>query len=217
MVSSQRLEVDMLPVSQRFSEANSEDGIASLVPRLQALHPQIILLEATGGYEIPVAYALSEAGLPMVIANPKSVRHFAKALGRLAKTDKLDAQILALYAQSIQPQVRPLKEREQLELTNLMSRRRQLQGMIVMEKNRRRSCTPKVRLNIDRHLAYLSQLLEDLDQEIQDFIRRTPWWHENAEILQGFTGVGPKVSASLIADMPELDFLPRNKASALAG
>ena len=168
----------MLPVSQRFSEANSEDGIASLVPRLQALHPQIILLEATGGYEIPVAYALSEAGLPMVIANPKSVRHFAKALGRLAKTDKLDAQILALYAQSIQPQVRPLKEREQLELTNLMSRRRQLQGMIVMEKNRRRTCTPKVRLNIDRHLAYLSQLLEDLDQEIQDFSRRTPWWHE---------------------------------------
>ena len=216
-VSSQRLEVDMLPVSQRFSEANSEDGIASLVPRLQALHPQIILLEATGGYEIPVAYALSEAGLPMVIANPKSVRHFAKALGRLAKTDNLDAQILALYAQSIQPQVRPLKEREQLELTNLMSRRRQLQGMIVMEKNRRRTCTPKVRLNIDRHLAYLSQLLEDLDQEIQDFSRRTPWWHENAEILQGFTGVGPKVSASLIADMPELGFLPRNKASALAG
>ena len=216
-VSSQRLEVDMLPVSQRFSEAISEGGIASLVPRLQALHPQIILLEATGGYEIPVAYALSEAGLPMVIANPKSVRHFAKALGRLAKTDKLDAQILALYAQSIQPQVRPLKEREQLELTNLMSRRRQLQGMIVMEKNRRRTCTPKVRLNIDRHLAYLSQLLEDLDQEIQDFIRRTPWWHENAEILQGFTGVGPKVSASLIADMPELGFLPRNKASALAG
>ena len=106
-VSSQRLEVDMLPVSQRFSEANSEDGIASLVPRLQALHPQIILLEATGGYEIPVAYALSEAGLPMVIANPKSVRHFAKALGRLAKTDKLAPRFWPSVPRAFNPRCVP--------------------------------------------------------------------------------------------------------------
>lgn len=216
-VSSQRLDVDMLPVSQRSSEPNTEDGIASLVLRLQALNPQIVLLEATGGYEIPVAYALYEAGLPVVIINPKAVRHFAKALGKLAKTDKLDAQILALFAQSIQPQVRPLKDQEQLELANLMSRRRQLQGMIVMEENRRRTCTPKVRGNIDRSLAHLRQLLKDLDREIHDSIRRTPLWHENSNILQSFTGVGPKVSASLIADMPELGTLPGPKASALAG
>jgi transposase len=216
-VSSQRLDVDMLPAGQPSSEPNTEDGIASLVVRLKAINPKIVLLEATGGYEIPVAYALYEAGLPVVIMNPKALRHFAKAIGRLAKTDKLDAQVLALYAQSIQPPVRPLKDREQRELANLMTRRRQLQGMIVMEQNRRRTCTPKVRGNIDQSLAHLRQLLADLDREIHDSIRRTPLWHENSDILQSFNGIGPKVSASLIADMPELGTLPGTKATALAG
>jgi transposase len=216
-VSSKFLDVDTLPVSCRFSKPNTEDGIASLVSHLKPLNPQIVLLEATGGYKIPVAYALYEAGLPVVVMNPKNLRHFAKALGRLAKTDKLDAQVLALYAQTLQPQVRPLKEREQLELANLMTRRRQLQGMIGMERNRRRTCTPKVRVNIDRSLAHLEQLLKDLDQEIHDAIRRTPLWQENSEILQSFGGIGPKVSASLIANMPELGTLPRTKATALAG
>jgi transposase len=216
-VSSKLLDVDTLPASHRFSKPNTEDGIAALVSRLQALNPKIVLLEATGGYEIPVAYALYEAGLPVVIMNPKNLRHFAKAVGRLAKTDKLDAQVLALYAQTLQPQVRPLKDREQLELTNLMTRRRQLQGMIVMERNRRRTCTPKVRGNINRSLAHLEKLLQDLDREIHDAIRRSPLWHENSEILQSFDGIGPKVSASLIANMPELGTLSRTKASALAG
>jgi transposase len=216
-ISSQRLDVDTLPASQPFSTPNTEEGIASLVLHLQPLNPQIVLLEATGGYEIPVAYALYEAGLPVVIMNPKALRHFAKAVGMLAKTDKLDAQVLALYAQKIQPPVRPLQDQEQLELSNLMSRRRQLRDMIVMEENRRRTCTPRVRGNIDRSLAHLRQLLKDLDREIHDAIRRTPLWHENSEILQSFTGIGPKVSASLIADMPELGTLTRGKASALAG
>jgi transposase len=216
-ISSQRLDVDTLPVSQPFSKPNTEEGIASLVLHLKPLNPRIVLLEATGGYEIPVAYALHEAGLPVVIMNPKALRHFAKAIGKLAKTDKLDAQVLALYAQKIQPPVRPLQDQEQLELANLMTRRRQLQAMIVMEENRRRTCTPRVRGNIDRSLAHLRQLLKDLDREIHDSIRRTPLWHENSEILQSFTGVGPKVSASLIADMPELGMLTRGKASALAG
>lgn len=216
-VSSQRLDVDTVPASQPFSKPNTEDGIASLTEHLKALTPQIVLLEATGGYEIPVAYALYEAGLNVVIANPKAVRHFAKAIGRLAKTDKLDAQVLALFAQRVDQPVRPLKDHDQLELANLMSRRRQLQGMIVMEENRRRTCTPKVRANIDRSLAHLRQLLKDLDREIHDSIRRTPLWLENAKILQSFTGVGPKVSASLIADLPELGTIPGTKASALAG
>jgi len=216
-VSSQRLDVDTVPVSQPFSKPNTEDGIASLVVRLQALNPQIVLLEATGGYEIPVAYTLYEAGLPVVITNPKAVRYFAKAIGRLAKTDKLDAQVLALYAQRVHPSVQPLRHQEQLELANLMTRRRQLQGMIVMEENHRRTCTPRVRHNIDQSLAHLRQLLKDLDREIHDSIRRSPLWHENSEILQSVTGVGPKVSASLIADLPELGLLPANKATALAG
>ena len=216
-VSSQHLDVDSLPASHHFSEPNTEDGIASLVLRLRKLSPQLVLLEATGGYEVPVAYALYEAGLPVVIMNPKALRHFAKAIGKLAKTDKLDAQVLALYAQRIQPPVRPLKDQEQLELANLMTRRRQLQGMIVMEENRRRTCTPRVRANIDQSLAHLRQLLKDLDREIHDSIRRTPLWHENSEILQSCTGIGPKVSAALIANMPELGRLPGAKVSALAG
>lgn len=216
-VSAQRLDVDTLPVSQRFFEPHTEEGIASLVPRLQALNPRLVLLEATGGYEVPVAYALSEAELPVVIINPKTLRHFAKAIGRLAKTDKLDAQVLALYAQKIQPPVRPLKDQELLQLSNFMTRRRQVQGMIVMEENRRRTCTPKVRGNIDQHLAYLRQLLKDLDRDIQDLIRRTPLWHEKADILQSFTGVGPQVSACLIANLPELGTLPGAQAAALSG
>jgi transposase len=216
-VSAQRLDVDMLPTSHPFSEPNTDDGISSLVLRLQALKPEIILLEATGGYEVHAAYALCDAGLPVVVMNPKALRHFAKAIGRLAKTDKLDAQVLALYAQSIRPPVRPLKEPEQLELANLMTRRRQLQGMIVMEENRRRNSTPKVRGNVERSLAHLRQLLKDLDRDTQDFIRRTPLWHDKAAKLKEVTGIGPVVSSELIAHLPELGTISHKKIAALAG
>ena len=216
-VSAQRLDVAVLPGGAHFTLANTDSGIASLVDRLGDLAPQIVVLEATGGYEVPVAYALSEAHLPVVIMNPRVLRHFAKSTGKLAKTDKLDARVLAHYAQAIQPAVRPLKDPEQAELATLMSRRRQLRDMIVMEENRRRTTTARVRGNIDRSLAHLRQLLKDLDQDIHEAIRRTPLWHEKAEILQSFGGVGPKVSAALIADLPELGSLPGAKASALAG
>lgn len=216
-VSAKRLDVAVLPADTHFTVAHSDEGIVSLVRRLRELGPHLVVLEATGGYEIPVAYAMSEAGLPVVIMNPKCLRHFAKSTGKLAKTDKLDARVLAHYAQAIQPTVRPLKDSEQMELATLMSRRRQLRDMIVMEGNRRRTCTPKVRSNIDQHLLYLRQLLDDLDREIHDFIRRTPLWHEKSEILQSFNGVGPKVSASLIADLSELGTAPRTQISALAG
>jgi transposase len=216
-VSVQRLDVAVLPHGTHFTVPYTDDGVASLVQRLQELAPQIVLLEATGGYEIPAAYAMSEGSLPVVIMNPKTLRHFAKSTGKLAKTDKLDAQVLAHYAQAIQPPVRPLKDQEQMELATLMSRRRQLQGMIVMEQNRRRTSTPKVRHNIDQLLAYLRQLLKDLDREIHEFIRSTPLWHEKQEILRSTVGIGPKVSASLIADLPELGLLPGPQVTALAG
>jgi transposase len=216
-VSAKHLDVAVLPAGTHFTVPYTDEGIAALSPRLLDLSPQIVLLEATGGYEVPIAYALSEAGLPVVIMNPKILRHFAKSTGKLAKTDKLDAHVLAHYAQAIQPPVRPLKDPEQAELATLMSRRRQLQAMIIMEDNRRRISTPKVRPNIEQHLVFLRQLLKELDREIHDFIRRTPLWHEKAEILQSFCGIGPKVSASLIADMPELGTLPGPKVTALAG
>jgi transposase len=216
-ISASRLDVATAPLERHFGVPHTEAGLASLVPRLQKLNPQIVLLEATGGYEIPVAYALFEAGLPVVIINPKNIRQFAGSIGRLAKTDKLDAQILARYAQAVRPPVRPLKEREQLDLANLVSRRRQLQGMIVMEQNRLRTTTPHVRLNIDQHLAYLRQLLKDLDRELQDFIRRTPLWHDQADLLQSVPGIGPIASASLLAHLPELGTLQSRQIAALAG
>jgi transposase len=216
-VSAKRLDVAVLPAGTHFTVAHTDSGIASLVDRLRHLNPQIVVLEATGGYEVPVAYALYEADLPVVVMNPKVLRHFAKSTGKLAKTDKLDARVLAHYAQAIQPPVRPLKEPEQAELANLMSRRRQLRDMIVMEENRRRTSTPKVRGNIDQHLTYLRQLLKDLDREIHEAIRRSPLWHEKSEILQSFNGVGPKVSASLIADLSELGSARRPQISALVG
>lgn len=216
-VSATRLDVAVLPAGTHFTVPYTDDGIAALVHTLRDLAPQTVVLEATGGYEIPVVYAMSGASLPVVIMNPKTLRHFAKSTGKLAKTDKLDARVLAHYAQSIQPPVRPLKDPEQLELGTLMSRRRQLRDMIVMEGNRRRTSTPKIRHNIDQHLTYLRQLLKDLDREIHDFIRRTPLWHEKSAILQSVVGIGPKVSASLIADLPELGTVPRPQISALAG
>src|SRR4030042_5140726 len=128
-----------------------------------------------------------------------------------------DARARAQYAPAPPPPVRPLRSPEQMELATLMSRRRQLQGMIVMEQNRRRTSTPKVRHNIDQHLAYLRQLLKDLDREIHEFIQRTPLWHEKQEILRSTVGIGPTVSASLIADLPELGLLPGPQVTALAG
>jgi len=216
-VSAEHLDVGTMPAGQHFSQPYTRDGVSALVLHLQALNPQIVLLEATGGYEIAVAYALYEAGLPVVIINPKAVRQFAKAIGILAKTDKLDAQILALYAQKIQPTVRPLKSQEQLELANLMSRRHQLQGMITMEENRLRTCTAKVRGNVEKSLAHLRQLLRELDRDIQDFIRRSPLWHEKAAILQKVIGIGPVVSSELLAHLPELGFIDRKKVAALVG
>ena len=138
--------------------AHTDEGIVSLVRRLQELGPQIVVLEATGGYEIPVAYAMSKAGLPVVIMNPKCLRHFAKSTGKLAKTDKLDVRILAHYAKAFSRRY-ALKDSEQMELANIMSSRRQLRDMMSMEENRRRISSPKVRGKIDQHLAYLRQLL----------------------------------------------------------
>jgi transposase len=144
------------------------------------------VLEATGGYEIPAVYALHQASLPLAIMNPRIIRAFAWSTGKLAKTDKIDAQVLAHYAEVMRPQSCPLREAEQLALVSLVSRRQQLQVMIVMEENRRRLAIPRVRQNIEAHIAYLTQLLKDLDREIDDFIRQTPLWHEKAEILRVF-------------------------------
>ena len=149
--------------------------------------------------------------------NPRIIREFARSAGKLAKTDKIDAQVLAHYAEVMRPQPRPLREAEQLALASLVSRRQQLHGMIVMEENRRRLATPRVRQNIEAHIAYLTQLLKELDREIDDFIRQTPLWHEKSEILKSVPGIGPAVSSELIAHLPELGLLGHKQITSLVG
>ena len=216
-VSKDQLDIAVRPGKKFFTISNDDSGIKALVQRLLSLKPQLVVLEVTGGYEIPAVYALDQASLPLAIMNPRIIREFARSAGKLAKTDKIDAQVLAHYAEVMRPQPRPLREAEQLALASLVSRRQQLHGMIVMEENRRRLATPRVRQNIEAHIAYLTQLLKELDREIDDFIRQTPLWHEKSEILKSVPGIGPAVSSELIAHLPELGLLGHKQITSLVG
>lgn len=216
-VSKKRLDVALWPIRKYFFEPNTDAGIQALVESLQELQPQLIVLESTGGYEIPVALALVQAQLPAVIMNPRLIRDFARSTGKLAKTDKIDAQVLAHYAAVIQPELRSWKEVELLELQSLLGRRRQLQEMVMMEENRLHMATPRVRPSVESAVQHLQKLLADLDREIDDCIRRTPLWQEKAEILQSVPGIGPVTAMKLIAYLPELGHLDRQEVAALAG
>lgn len=216
-VSKERLDVAIRPDKAFFSEPNSSAGIQAVVQRLQALQPEVVVLEATGGYETEIAYALSQASLPVVIMNPQVIRHFARSAGKLAKTDKIDAQVLAHFGEAMRPIPRPLGDREQRELADLITRRRQLTEMIVMEKNRRHQASARVRPNIEHHLKVMIQLQQELDREIDDFVRRTPLWHEKSDLLRSVPGIGPVVSCQLLAYLPELGHLSRRQIAALAG
>ena len=216
-VSKKRLDVALWPSRKHFYEPNTQAGIQALVERLQDLQPQMIVMESTGGYEIPVALALVQAQLPAVIMNPRLIRDFARSTGKLAKTDKIDAQVLAQYAAVVQPELRAWKEVELLELQSLLGRRRQLQEMAMMEENRLHMATSRVRPSVESALHHLKKLLADLDREIDDFIRRTPLWQEKAEILQSVPGIGPVTAMKLIAYCPELGHLDCKAIAALAG
>lgn len=216
-VSKKRLDVALQPSKRYFAEPNTKAGIQKLVNRLQKLQPQLIVMESTGGYEIPAALALVQAQLPAVIMNPRLIRDFARSTGKLAKTDKIDAQVLAHYAAVIQPELRSWKEVELLELQSLLSRRRQLQEMVVMEESRLHMATPRVRSSVESAVQHLRKLLTDLEGEINDFIRRTPLWQEKAEILKSVPGIGPVTAMKLIAYLPELGHLDSKEVAALVG
>jgi transposase len=188
-----------------------------LVERLRALSPALIVLEATGGFEASVAALLAAAGLPVVVMNPRLVRNFAKATGKLAKTDRLDARMLALFAQVMRPPVRPLKDEQSRALDALFNRRRQLVDMLTMEKNRLTLATPEVARDIKAHITWLAQRLKDVDGELKTLIERSPVWREKDELLQSVRGVGPVMSITLLAQLPELGTINRRQISALAG
>ncbi len=199
----------------RFS--NDEDGIASLVRVLKKLKPKLIVLEPTGGFEVLVVAELSRAGLPVAVVNGKRIRDFAKATGQIAKTDKLDARVLAHFAAAIRPEVRPLQTEEEEQLTALLTRRRQILDMITVEKNRLVTVRAKMKPDLEAHIHWLSNNLKELDQEIEDFVKGSPIWKEKDMLLQSVPGVGPVTSATMLGMLPELGLLNRQEIAALVG
>jgi transposase len=216
-VSKDSLDVAERPGALRWKETNDEPGCARLVAILVPLKPALVVLEATGGYQAPLAAALAEAGVPVAVVNPRQVRDFAKSTGALAKTDALDAQILARFAEAIRPEPRPLPDAEQQALKALMARRRQLVEMITAERNRLAVSNKNVRGRIQAHLDWLQMELRGLDKDLDGWIRKSPVWKEKEDLLRSVPGIGPVVSRTLLAELPELGNLNRKEISAVAG
>lgn len=217
-VSKATLEVHARPDGQRWQVNNDARGRQELVAAVQALQPRLIVLEATGGLELPVAVELSAVGVAVAIVNPRQVRDFAKALGRLAKTDGIDSAILALFGEKLCPEARLLKDDQQRALSALLSRRRQLVAMCTAEKNRLSTATERsVRKDLKAHIRWLEQRLHDVDHDLDQMIRRSPVWKAKEDLLRGFQGVGPTVARTLTAELPELGRLNRKQIAALAG
>jgi len=197
--------------------ANAAGDIERLVAELTEQGPRLVVLEATGGYETLVVAALAGAGLPVAVVNPRQVRDFAKATGRLAKTDALDAQTLALFAARIQPPVRPLPDETTQELASLLARRRQLLQMRTAEQNRRPTLAPRLHPGLEEHLCWLERQIGELDAELERTVRSSPVWQAKATLLRSIPGIGAVVSATLLGELPELGTLDRGQLAALAG
>jgi len=216
-VSKAWLDVAQHEREETFRVSNDDAGIAELVKRMKALKPKLIVVEPTGGFEKLLVAELTHAGLPVVVVNAKRVRDFARATGRLAKTDKLDAKVLAHFAAAIRPAVRRLPNTEEERLTMLLTRRRQVVDMLTVEKNRLVTVRAKMRSDIEAHIEWLANNLEELDKEIEDFVESTPIWKEKDNLLQSVPGVGPVTSATMLGMMPELGKLNRQEIAALVG
>jgi transposase len=216
-VCKDHLDVALRPGGS-FRVGNDPAGHADLAARLLGLAPALVVLEATGGLEMPAAAALAAAGLAVALVNPRQTRDFARATGRLAKTDRLDAEALAHFAEAVRPEPRPLPAPEQRALDALVGRRRQLVEMRVMESNRLAACADEaVRAGIGRHLEWLARETDEADRGLGEAIRRSPAWREKDELLQSIPGVGPQVSRTLLAAIPELGTLSGGQVAALAG
>ncbi len=217
-VSKADLEVAFLPEERVEKASNNERGISALVEELRALSPTLIVLEATGGLEVPAVGAFALAELPVVVMNPRQVRDFAKASGKLAKTDSIDALVLAQFGQLMRPEPRPLKDEQTQELEALITRRRQLVEMLTAEKNRLgRALQKRMQRDIKAHITWLEKRLKDVNQDLQNTISNTPLWREKDKIIRSVPGAGPVLSVTLLAKLPELGKLDRRQIAALVG
>jgi len=217
-VSKDRLDVAVRPSGEVFFVERNARGLERLVSRLRELSPHIIALEATGGFETVVAAALAGAGLPVVIVNPAQIRAFARAIGRHAKTDPIDADVIAHFAEATKPQVRPLPDEATRVLADFVTRRRQIIEMIGAERQREQRITVlRLKKSIARLLKALEKELASLDADIDDAVRGSPAWREKEDLLASVPGVGPVIARTLIAELPELGQLGRKEIAALAG
>jgi transposase len=216
-VSKARLDVAVRPAGTAWQARNDPAGIAGLVAQVRALSPERVVLEATGGLEAPVATALAAAGLPVAVVNPRQVRDFAKGTGKLAKTDALDAAVLAHFAEAVRPAARPLPDAAARHLSALLARRGQLVEMLTAEQNRLGSTPPALRPDVEAHLAWLRQRLRPLEAELEAAIRASPAWRERMALLRSVPGVGPVVALTLVAELPEAGALERKRLAALVG
>jgi len=201
--------------ARRFDRDGEREA---LLEYLKPLKPTLIVMEATGGLEVPVAAAIATAKLPVVVINPRQARDFAKATGRLAKTDAIDAAVLAHFADALRPEVRPLPDEASRELEALVVRRRQLVDMLVAERHRLRVCASNAtKAGLKKHIEWLQKQIKELDDDIGRSVRKSPIWREKDDLLQSVPGIGPVVSSTLLASLPELGTLDRKKISALVG
>ncbi|MGH7360397.1 MAG: IS110 family transposase [Candidatus Methylomirabilales bacterium] len=216
-VAKATLDVAVHPTAARWTVAHTEREVAALPTRLAALAPALVVLEATGGLERPLVGALAAAGLPVVVVNPRQIRDFAKATGILAKTDALDAAVLAHFAAAVRPTPRPLPDAATQTLAALVTRRRQLVEMLTAERNRLGSAPRALRAEIQAHITWLKRRLGRLDEDLNQAIRTSPAWRVQDDLLQSVPGVGPVLSRTLLASLPELGTLHRRAIAALVG
>lgn len=220
-VAKAELVVSVLPGAERFTVENDEAGVRALVQRIAASRPQLIVLEATGGYELLAVAALAAAALPVVVVNPRQVRDFAKATGQLAKTDRIDADILARFADVVRAEVRLIPDAAAHELDALLTRRRQLLEMLQAERNRVGQVfgtgKKQVRKSLKAHITFLERELRSTDTDLGEMVRQRPVWRERDELLRSVPGVGPVLSRTLLADLPELGRLSRRAIAKLVG
>jgi len=216
-VSKEQIDVAVRPAGRSWSVSYDSDGVDDLVAYLKDINPAGVITESTGGLELPLVGALAAASLPVAVVNPRQVRDFAKSTGRLAKTDRLDAQVLAHFGEAVRPPMRPLRDADTQALGAVLARRKQVMEILVAEKNRLGRAASEVRPRIEAHIEWLKQELDDLDTDLRQKIERSPLWREKDDLLRSVPGVGPQVSLTLLAYLPELGTLNRKQIAALVG
>ena len=217
-VAKDRLDVHLRPSGEALAVGRDAAGLTVLVERLAELAPSLVVLEATGGFEVTVAAALTAAQLPLAVVNPRQIRDFARATGRLAKTDRLDAEAIARFAEAVRPEPRPIPDAAARALGELVARRRQLVEMIGSESQRRRQLRdPRLVRRLDAHLAWLQKELSEIEADLDHAVRASPAWRATEDLLATVPGIGKTSARTLIAEQPELGALDRRKIASLVG